>query len=242
MATIVHFELPSADVDRAKGFWSGVFGWNFAGMEGPFVYPMTEGEEPVGAIFQSDEAGSGPIVYMATDDIDATLAKVREAGGTADEKQPIPRSAGSPAARTPRATRSRSSRATSRCPATSAARAADAQDRTGRARAPRVRASPARRARRTSGRARCRGRSSRPRPRALLARDAADDRHEVEDEPEEPGPAVVDASGRPTRSATNDSSAPWISGVVTSSVVNSSWSAESRNPPARMRPSGVCCQ
>jgi predicted enzyme related to lactoylglutathione lyase len=90
MATIVHFELPSADVDRSKGFWSGVFGWTFAEMEGPFRYPMTEGEEPVGAIFESEEPGSGPIVYMATDDIDATLAKVREQGGSADDKQPIP--------------------------------------------------------------------------------------------------------------------------------------------------------
>ena len=52
MATIVHFELPSADVDRAKAFWSGVFGWTFGGMTEPFVYLMTEGEEPVGAIFQ----------------------------------------------------------------------------------------------------------------------------------------------------------------------------------------------
>ena len=90
MATIVHFELPAADVDRAKGFWSGVFGWTFAGMDGPFEYLMTQGEEPVGAIFKSDEAGSGPVVYMATDDIDATLAKVRENGGSADDKQPIP--------------------------------------------------------------------------------------------------------------------------------------------------------
>ena len=31
MATIVHFELPSADTDRAKAFWSGVFGWTFGG-------------------------------------------------------------------------------------------------------------------------------------------------------------------------------------------------------------------
>jgi predicted enzyme related to lactoylglutathione lyase len=51
---------------------------------------MTEGEQPVAAIFQSDEAGSGLIVYMATDDIDATIAKVRDAGGSADDKQPIP--------------------------------------------------------------------------------------------------------------------------------------------------------
>jgi uncharacterized protein len=90
MATIVHFELPAADTARAKGFWTGVFGWTFAGMEGPFEYDMTEGEEPVGAIFPSEEAGTGPIVYFNTDDIDATLAKIRELGGTAGEKQPIP--------------------------------------------------------------------------------------------------------------------------------------------------------
>jgi predicted enzyme related to lactoylglutathione lyase len=25
--TIVHFELPSGDADRASGFWGGLFGW-----------------------------------------------------------------------------------------------------------------------------------------------------------------------------------------------------------------------
>jgi hypothetical protein len=90
MATIVHFELPSADVARAKGFWTGLFGWTFEGMDGPFEYLMTRGEEPVGAIFQSEDAGSGPVVYFAVDDIEASLAKVRELGGTAEEKQPIP--------------------------------------------------------------------------------------------------------------------------------------------------------
>ena len=90
MATIVHFELPSADVERSKGFWTGVFGWTFAGMEGPFEYLMTQNEEPVGAIFQSEDAGSGPIVYFDTGDIDATLESVREHGGEAGEKQPIP--------------------------------------------------------------------------------------------------------------------------------------------------------
>jgi uncharacterized protein len=90
MATIVHFELPAADTERAKGFWGGVFGWTFAGMDGPFEYFMTQGEEPTGGLFQSEEAGTGPIVYFATEDIDATLAKIRELGGSADEKQPIP--------------------------------------------------------------------------------------------------------------------------------------------------------
>jgi hypothetical protein len=91
MPTIVHFELPSADTDRAKGFWGGLFGWTFAGMDGSFEYFMTQGEEPTGGIFKSDDAGSGPIVYFNTENIDAGLAKIRELGGAADDKQPIPR-------------------------------------------------------------------------------------------------------------------------------------------------------
>jgi len=90
MATIVHFELPADDVARAKGFWQGVFGWTFGGGEGGFEYYMTQGEEPVGAIYPAQDGERGPVVYMATDDIDATLGNVAEAGGTAGEKQPIP--------------------------------------------------------------------------------------------------------------------------------------------------------
>ena len=90
MATIVHFELPADDVERARGFWEGVFGWSFQGGDAPFPYLMTQGEEPVGAIYPAQEGERGPIVYMATTDIDATLAKIAEAGGEAGEKTPIP--------------------------------------------------------------------------------------------------------------------------------------------------------
>jgi predicted enzyme related to lactoylglutathione lyase len=89
---IVHFELPSADVDRAAAFWSGLFGWKFgdSAMEG-FDYRMTQvAEDQGGAIFPSDKAGAGPIVYYDTDDIEGSIAQVRELGGTADEKQPVP--------------------------------------------------------------------------------------------------------------------------------------------------------
>ena len=90
--TIVHFELPSADADRASGFWSGLFGWQIGGsvMEG-FDYRMIQaGADQGGAIMSSETAGSGLIVYFGTDDIEASTAKVRELGGNADEKQPVP--------------------------------------------------------------------------------------------------------------------------------------------------------
>jgi predicted enzyme related to lactoylglutathione lyase len=90
--TIVHFELPSADVDRAGGFWNGLFGWSIGDsvMEG-FDYRMFQAsEDQGGAVMPSETAGSGLIVYFSTDDIDASVAKVRELGGTAEDKQPVP--------------------------------------------------------------------------------------------------------------------------------------------------------
>jgi uncharacterized protein len=47
-------------------------------------------EQQGGAVFPSDEAGQGLVIYFDTDDIDASLAKVSELGGQAEDKQPIP--------------------------------------------------------------------------------------------------------------------------------------------------------
>ena len=89
---IVHFELPSADADRASAFWGGLFGWNIgaSAMEG-FDYRMFQvADDQGGAVMPSDKAGSGLIVYMDTDDIESSIARVRELGGSADGKQPVP--------------------------------------------------------------------------------------------------------------------------------------------------------
>lgn len=91
---IVHFELVAADADRASGFWNGLFDWNVGAstMEG-FDYRMFDlGDGQGGAIYPAQEGQSpgAPIVYFDTEDIDASIAKVRELGGSADDKQPVP--------------------------------------------------------------------------------------------------------------------------------------------------------
>jgi predicted enzyme related to lactoylglutathione lyase len=89
---VVHYEVPAADADRAAGFYSGLFGYDVgpSSMEG-FEYRMFQtGENDGGAIMGSESPGSGLVVYMDTDDIDSSVAKVRELGGTADDKQPVP--------------------------------------------------------------------------------------------------------------------------------------------------------
>ena len=91
-AKLVHFELPAQDTARAKGFWSGVFGWEFgdSAMPGFEYYMVQTGPDQGGAVYSQMADEKGPIVYFDTDDIDASVAKVRELGGQAEDKQPIP--------------------------------------------------------------------------------------------------------------------------------------------------------
>ena len=88
---LVHFEIPAGDAERAKGFWSGVFGWEFGDSEMPGVeyYMVRTGEDQGGAVMPS-EGPFGIVVYFDTDDIDASLAKVRDSGGQAEDKAPVP--------------------------------------------------------------------------------------------------------------------------------------------------------
>ena len=87
MSRIVWFELPAEDTTRAREFWGRLFGWQFHAFEGPFEYHMAN--EAGGAIYPS-EGEQGPIVYFGVDDVDAAVARVRELGGRAEEKQEIP--------------------------------------------------------------------------------------------------------------------------------------------------------
>lgn len=88
---LVHFEIPAQDAGRAKDFYGSLFGWSFQSWDGPVEYHMTQaGGDPGGAIYPQQEGERGPIVYFDADDIDASVARVRELGGKAEKKQPIP--------------------------------------------------------------------------------------------------------------------------------------------------------
>ena len=84
-------DLSTTDQDGAKAFYSELFGWNYQDV------PMGDGQvysiaqldgSDAGAIFtqvaQEAEAGVPPHwkVYLAVDDIDATVSKVSDLGGT----------------------------------------------------------------------------------------------------------------------------------------------------------------
>lgn len=90
---LVHFEMPAQDDVRATRFYGDLFGWEWNTVEaGPgFDYHMVQfDEETGGAVYRSPEDLRGPIVYFDTVDIDASIARVRELGGEAEDKEPIP--------------------------------------------------------------------------------------------------------------------------------------------------------
>ena len=105
MDKVQHFEIPADDMARAKKFYGDIFGWKIVdypmpGMEYAAVY-TTEVDDKymikeVGVINGGMIKRGGamplmvPTVAIVVDDLDATIAKIRAAGGSVVmEKMPI---------------------------------------------------------------------------------------------------------------------------------------------------------
>jgi predicted enzyme related to lactoylglutathione lyase len=82
-----HLAINADDVQRAKGFYEAVFGWNFAPW-GPLDYYQVKnaGEGLLGALQSRRELKPGARMLgfeatMGVEDINATIAAVEAAGG-----------------------------------------------------------------------------------------------------------------------------------------------------------------
>lgn len=82
---LVWNELASADLDASSAFYSSLFGWEIAPFEGsPTPYlAIKNGGASNGGMRELDSPGPPPhwLVYFGVEDIDASLAKVKELGG-----------------------------------------------------------------------------------------------------------------------------------------------------------------
>ena len=88
---MVHYEIVVKDADAAQAFWGGVFGWQFGPAMPEVDYRMAQIDDESGAaIAGKDETKSSPNVYLNVDNIEESIAKVRELGGKAEEKSPVP--------------------------------------------------------------------------------------------------------------------------------------------------------
>ena len=80
------FELGTGDYDRARAFYSELFGWEFEATDGGgrISTPTVPGG------IHPNDAGASPYVFFAVDDLDAALAKVRDLGGSGDSMDEDP--------------------------------------------------------------------------------------------------------------------------------------------------------
>jgi len=82
--TIDYVELAAPDLDAARAFYSAAFDWEFNDYGGGYAgIRASGGDGEVGGLNPSGRVGSGGVlVLLYSDDLDATAARVRDAGGT----------------------------------------------------------------------------------------------------------------------------------------------------------------
>jgi predicted enzyme related to lactoylglutathione lyase len=91
---IIQVELTAVDVDRAAEFYAKAFGWQSAPspfVDGYLVAETGRGDGIDGAIMKREYRDQPAIAWIEVDDLDRSLAAVREAGGTPEgDPQEIP--------------------------------------------------------------------------------------------------------------------------------------------------------
>ncbi len=82
MDKLVHWEIPSTDLEKSKKFFAGLFGWKMQDIPGG-EYTLFEVEDGIGGGFNKVDKIPKPgiRVYIEVQDIPATLKKAEELGG-----------------------------------------------------------------------------------------------------------------------------------------------------------------
>ncbi len=82
--TIVHFEIPADDVERAKTFYSALFGWQLSNMPGFDNYWVFDTGDPDrdagGGILSRQAAGQGIVHYFQVESVDEYVTRAQELG------------------------------------------------------------------------------------------------------------------------------------------------------------------
>lgn len=93
--SIVHFEIPADDVERAQAFYTQLFDWQFSNPPGYDDYWAVEpGEEEMShgiAMMKRQAPEHGPTNYLGVESVDEYTAKVEQLGGKVImPKSPVP--------------------------------------------------------------------------------------------------------------------------------------------------------
>jgi uncharacterized protein len=85
MASIVWFEIPADDVERAKSFYGALFGWKIEKFPGPMEYWHIDtggsDDAPDGGMLKRQNPGQGITNYIGVASVEESAAKVEKLGG-----------------------------------------------------------------------------------------------------------------------------------------------------------------
>jgi predicted enzyme related to lactoylglutathione lyase len=100
--TIVHFDIPADNPEKLKAFYSKVFNWLIYRCPGPVEYymietvPVDEKGAPVrpgvnGGMHKKDQPEQKPVNYILVDNIDESIQRINDLGGTITQpKEQVP--------------------------------------------------------------------------------------------------------------------------------------------------------
>lgn len=78
---IDYIEFPVTDLERAKQFYAEAFGWEFNDYGPAYAGIRKEGGEAGGLRLAPAVPAGGPLVILYSQDLERSLAAVRDAGG-----------------------------------------------------------------------------------------------------------------------------------------------------------------
>jgi len=81
MSSIVHFEIPADDIQRAKTFYSSLFGWKIEGFQGMDYMMIDVLGAPGGGMMKRMHPDQLITQYIGVTSVDEYAAKVEKLGG-----------------------------------------------------------------------------------------------------------------------------------------------------------------
>ncbi len=83
MPTIMHFEIPADNVERARSFYTKLFGWEIKEIPGMDYWMIsTSGENPVGGgMMKRQNPGQVIVNYVDVSSVDKYAADIEKLGG-----------------------------------------------------------------------------------------------------------------------------------------------------------------
>jgi len=83
MIQLGYFTLDTADIAKARTFYSGLFGWSFDDEASKPTYAHVKDSDPAFGFVKAERPASETNLYFRVDDIHAVCARVVELGGKA---------------------------------------------------------------------------------------------------------------------------------------------------------------